>query len=130
MVEALIDRERERGIDASRIVLMGFSQGCAMTLMAGLRYGHRLAGLVGSLRLPAAGRRHRGRAACGEPRRADLPRARQRGPGHPDCPRHRFARRAQAAAATTCEWHEYPMAHSVCAEEIVDLNRWLLEILA
>jgi phospholipase/carboxylesterase len=28
------------------------------------------------------------------------------------------------------EWHEYPMAHSVCPEEIDDLNRWLVKVLA
>ena len=28
------------------------------------------------------------------------------------------------------EWHTYPMAHSVCNEEIVDLNRWLLQVWA
>ena len=56
-VEALIERERSRGIDASRIVLMGFSQGCAMTLMTGLRHADRLAGLVGlSGYLPLASR--------------------------------------------------------------------------
>src|SRR5882672_9673870 len=47
LVEALIERERARGIAASRIVLGGFSQGCAMTLMTGLRYHERLAGLLG-----------------------------------------------------------------------------------
>ena len=46
-IEALIARERERGVPASRIVLMGFSQGCAMTLLTGLRHAERLAGLVG-----------------------------------------------------------------------------------
>ena len=46
-VHALIDRERERGVPAHRIVLAGFSQGCAMTLLAGLRYPGRLGGLVG-----------------------------------------------------------------------------------
>ena len=45
-VQALIDREIERGIAPERIVLMGFSQGCAMTLLAGLRAPQRLAGLV------------------------------------------------------------------------------------
>ena len=45
-VHALIDRERERGVPAHRIVLAGFSQGCAMTLMTGLRCPHPLAGLV------------------------------------------------------------------------------------
>ena len=46
-VHALLDREVARGVPAERIVLAGFSQGCAMTLGAGLRYGQRLAGLAG-----------------------------------------------------------------------------------
>ena len=46
LVEALIAREKARGIPARRIVLAGFSQGCAMTLMTGLRHAERLAGLV------------------------------------------------------------------------------------
>ena len=25
-------------------------------------------------------------------------------------------------------WHEYPMAHAVCAEEIHDIRSWLLKI--
>ena len=46
-VEALIAREKERGIPAERIVLAGFSQGCAMALLTGLRHAERLAGIVG-----------------------------------------------------------------------------------
>jgi phospholipase/carboxylesterase len=46
-VHALLDREVARGVPASRIVLAGFSQGCAITLGAGLRYRERLAGLAG-----------------------------------------------------------------------------------
>jgi phospholipase/carboxylesterase len=46
-VSALIDRERTRGVPAERIVLMGFSQGCAMALMTAVRYPERLAGAVG-----------------------------------------------------------------------------------
>ena len=46
-VHQLIEREHARGSAYERIVLAGFSQGCAMTLMAGLRFPHRLAGLVG-----------------------------------------------------------------------------------
>src|SRR5690606_20266601 len=41
-----IQREVARGVPASRVVLMGFSQGCAMTLLTGLRAPERLAGLV------------------------------------------------------------------------------------
>jgi predicted esterase len=46
-VHRLIDREQARGMPAQRIVLAGFSQGCAITLGAGLRCGQRLAGLAG-----------------------------------------------------------------------------------
>ena len=46
-VQALIDREAARGIPPARTVLMGFSQGCAMALLTGLRAPQRLAGLVG-----------------------------------------------------------------------------------
>ena len=47
LIEALIANERARGIAANRIVLAGFSQGCAMTFMAGLRHAERLGGLLG-----------------------------------------------------------------------------------
>src|SRR5437763_740624 len=47
LVEEIIAREKERGVAANRIVLAGFSQGCAMALLAGLRHKERLAGIVG-----------------------------------------------------------------------------------
>src|SRR3982751_3841698 len=54
--EGLIAQERARGVASTRIVLAGFSQGCALTLMTGLRCAERLAGLVGlSGYLPLAG---------------------------------------------------------------------------
>ena len=46
-IEALIAKEKARGIPASRIVVAGFSQGCAMALMVGLRHAEALAGIVG-----------------------------------------------------------------------------------
>ena len=46
-VEAMIVREKSRGIPASRIVLAGFSQGCAMALLTGLRHAERLGGIAG-----------------------------------------------------------------------------------
>lgn len=129
LVEALLARERERGIDASRIVLMGFSQGCAMTLMTGLRYGERLAGLVGlSGYLPLAAvtesERHAGNR--------DVPIFLAHGSADPVIPiaRATATRDALEALGHAVEWHEYPMQHSVCAEEIADLNRWLLKTLA
>ena len=128
LVESLIDRERERGIDAARIVLMGFSQGCAMTLMTGLRYGQRLAGLVGlSGYLPLAAVTEAERHGANQGVPIFL------GHGSADgvipIARATASRDALKALGHPVEWHEYPMQHSVCAEEIADLNRWLLKVL-
>ena len=129
LVEALVEREKERGIAASRIVLAGFSQGCAMTLMTGLRHRERLAGLVGlSGYLPLAATT----AAERHDANRDVPIFLAHGTADPVIPiaRARQSRDALVAMGHTVEWHEYAMPHSVCAAEIVDLNRWLLRVLA
>jgi len=128
LVEALIEREKERGIPAARIVLAGFSQGCAMTLMTGLRYRERLAGLVGlSGYLPLAATT----AAERHDTNRDVPIFLAHGTGDPVIPiaRARQSRDALVAMGHAVEWHEYAMPHSLCAAEIVDLNRWLLRVL-
>jgi len=128
LVEALIEREKERGIPAARIVLAGFSQGCAMTLMTGLRYRERLAGLVGlSGYLPLAATT----VAERHDTNRDVPIFLAHGTGDPVIPiaRARQSRDALVAMGHAVEWHEYPMPHSVCAAEVVDLNRWLLHVL-
>jgi phospholipase/carboxylesterase len=128
-IEALIAREIERGIPASRIVLMGFSQGCAMALMTGLRYPERLAGIIGlSGYLPllpsTAAERHAANA--------ELPIFLAHGLKDPVVP----LARAEAARAELerlgyqPDWHQYPMEHSLCNEEIEDLNAWLQRVLA
>jgi phospholipase/carboxylesterase len=129
LVETLIARERERGVAASRIVLAGFSQGCAMTLLTGLRSAERLAGLVGlSGYLPLAA----STAIERNPAQQGLPIFLAHGRQDPVIPIARAiaSRDALVALGHPVEWHEYPMPHSVCAEEVVDLNRWLLRVLA
>jgi phospholipase/carboxylesterase len=128
VVQALIDREIERGVAADRIVLMGFSQGCAMTLMTGLRCPHRLAGLVGMsgylpLALKTAAERHVANAAT------PIFMAHGRRDPVVAMARATESREALRALGHDVEWHDYPMEHSVCPEEITDLNRWLLGVL-
>jgi phospholipase/carboxylesterase len=127
-VDALIATERERGVSASRIVLAGFSQGCAMALMTGLRHNERLAGLTGlSGYLPLAGMTAAERSAAN----SDVPIFLVHGRSDPVIPLARAAasRDALIALGHTVEWHEYPMPHSVCAQEIAEWNRWLLKVL-
>ena len=128
LVEELIARERDRGIAASRIVLAGFSQGCAMTFMTGLRYPERLAGLLGmSGYLPLADRLGAERS----PANADVPIFQAHGTQDPVIPiaRATASRDALATLGYDVEWHSYAMPHSVCGPEIVDMNRWLVRVL-
>ena len=129
LIEELIAAEKARGVPASRIVLAGFSQGCAMALLAGLRHAERLAGVVGmSGYLPLAATTATERSAANH----DVPLFLAHGTQDPVVPLARgvASRDALAALGHDIEWHDYPMPHSVCAEEIGDLNRWLLRVLA
>ncbi len=129
LVEALIAREVARGMPAHRIVLMGFSQGCALTLLTGLRHAHRLAGLVGlSGYLPLAAHTAAERSAAN----ADVPIFLAHGRDDPMIALERAtaSRDALRALGYGVEWHDYAMPHSVCMEEIADLNRWLNRVLA
>ena len=128
-VQALIDREVARGIPSERIVLMGFSQGCAMTLLTGLRSPQRLAGLVGlSGYLPLAQTTATERSDANRLVPIFLAHGRQDPMVQLD--RGTASRDALQALGYQIEWHDYAMPHSVCAEEIADLNRWLLKVLA
>lgn len=128
-VQALIERELALGIPASRIVLAGFSQGGAMTLLAGLRAKHRLAGLMGlSGYLPLAATTAAERHAAN----AGTPVFLAHGRFDPVVP---FAlgvaaRDGLRALGHEVDWHEYPMQHQVCDEEIADMQAWLLKVLA
>jgi len=127
-IEALIANEKARGIPANRIVVAGFSQGCAMALLTGLRHTERLAGIVGlSGWLPLAASTAAERHAANHDTPVFLGHGRQ----DPMVPLARAAqsRDALIALGYTVEWHDYAMAHSVCMEEIDDLNAFLLRVL-
>jgi phospholipase/carboxylesterase len=128
-VGQLIEREVARGVPANRIVLAGFSQGCAIALGAGLRHPQRLAGLVGmSGYVPLADTS----AAERHPASQGLPvfMAHGRSDGIVPLARGTAGRDLLKSLGCDVEWHDYPMEHSVCMEEVVALNRWLVKILA
>jgi phospholipase/carboxylesterase len=128
-IEALLAREKERGIPAHRIVLAGFSQGCAMALLAGVRHGERLAGIAGlSGYLPLAATTAAERSEANQATPIFLAHGTQ--DNVVLCRRGSESRDTLQSLGYEVEWHEYPMPHSVCMEEIQDLNRWLLRVLA
>lgn len=123
-VEVLIARENERGVPDERIVLAGFSQGGAIALAAGLRHAKRLAGIVAlSTYLPIADTLAAERSAAN----ADVPIFQAHGTFDPVVipPRGSDSRDLLQRLGYHVEWHDYPMAHAVCAEEIADLRTWL-----
>jgi phospholipase/carboxylesterase len=127
-VHALLDAEAARGVPASRTVLAGFSQGCAITLGAGLRYPQRLAGLAGlSGYVPLADSTAAERHAANAATPVFLAHGRQ--DGVVTLARGEAGRDLLQGLGQPLQWHDYPMEHSVCMEEVQDLKRWLLQVL-
>ena len=128
-IEQLIAREKTRGIPARRIVLAGFSQGGAVTLQTGLRHAERLAGLmVLSSYLPLG----ETLAAEGSPANADVPIFMAHGREDAVIAIDLAERSVEKLRelAYPVDWHEYPMQHSVCLEEIADISAWLKTVLS
>ncbi len=128
-VEALMKREHERGVPAERMVLAGFSQGGAIALHLGLRHPERLAGIMGlSTYLPLGdtveAERHEANAAT--------PIFLAHGSMDPVVPMTMGERSRDGLQAMgyPVEWHDYPMVHQVCMEEIADISAWLQRVLA
>lgn len=127
-VEALVARERERGVPDSRIVLAGFSQGGAIALHTGLRHPARLAGIMAlSTYLPLQSTL----AAEASPANRDVPVFMAHGLVDPVVVpvRATASRDLLLGAGYGVQWHEYPMPHAVCAEEIADIGAWLRRVL-
>lgn len=123
-IEALIARERGRGVAADRIVLAGFSQGGAMALHTGVRHAERLAGIMAlscSLPLPDTV------ATEASPANRDVPIFMAHGREDTLVPLARGARARDLLRQLgyRVDWREYPMPHAVCPEEIQDIGTWL-----
>ncbi len=128
-INELVDRELERGVPAHRIVLAGFSQGGAMALFSGLRYPEALAGIVclsGYLLLrdtlvAEASDTNRSRPIFQAHGTDDAVLPYELGRGSFDF---------LTESGFQVDWHEYPMAHQVCPEELRDIGEWLAGVFA
>jgi phospholipase/carboxylesterase len=119
-----IQRERDAGIAANRIVVAGFSQGGAIALHAALRHPERLAGVMAlSTYLPLRATL----AAEAAKANHDLPILMCHGSFDPVLPLQlgSTSRDLLLAAGYPVEWKEYPMQHQVCIDEIRDIAAWL-----
>ncbi len=123
-VHQLIRAENERGIPTENIILAGFSQGGAVAMHTAIRYPEKLAGLVALSTY----------LVCQDSVDAELSDANReltifQGHGSLDpmvpIDRGADARTNLEARGYTVEWHDYPMPHAVCAEEIAAVGAWL-----
>ena len=127
MIEELISEEKGKGLPAAKIVMAGFSQGGAIALQTALRYPERFAGVLAlSTYLPLAGSLQSERSQANQ----DIPIFMAHGRYDDIIPLRRAeeSRKLLEAAGYPVEWHEYPMPHSVCAEEIADIAAFLARI--
>lgn len=124
-INALIDREIERDIDSSRIVIAGFSQGGAVGYQTALTYPKPLAGFIAMSTYFAT---------CASilinPENMGLPIRIYHGTMDPVVPESlgEFAFKTLKEGSFDVEYKTYPMQHSVCAEEIMDISKWLQNI--
>ena len=128
-IDELIAREAERGVPPGRVVLGGFSQGGAMSLFTGLRYGKALAGVIcmsGYLLLAET------LAAEASAANRSVPIFMAHGTADPmvGIERGRESRDRLVEAGYAVDWREYPMEHQICGEELRDIGRWLAGVLA
>ncbi len=127
-IEELIARELERGIASERIVLAGFSQGGAIALFTGLRHPRRLAGIMAlSTYLVAPDALE---SELAEANRT-TPIFQAHGTLDPMVP-HRLGTASRdwlVDRGWAVEFHDYPMAHQVCLEEIEAIGAWLRQVL-
>jgi phospholipase/carboxylesterase len=127
LLEDLIGREIERGIEPNKIVVAGFSQGGAVAIHTALQTEHSIAGLMALstyMALPED--------AENAVSRKDLPVFMAHGSLDPvlKIDWGRASADKLGENGYTVDWHEYRMAHAVCAEEIADISRWLSDIYA
>ena len=125
-VEALLAREQERGVPAEKIILAGFSQGGAIAFHVGLRYPKTLAGIVALSTY----------LVCEESLADEVSAENRSTPifqGHGTMDPMVVPDRGEAARSTLegmgydVRWHDYPMAHQVCLEELQAIGAFLRE---
>lgn len=123
-IEAIIKREVERGVASDKIILAGFSQGGAIALQTGLRYADEIGGIIALSTYLTLDESLDREAAAANKR---VPILMVHGTQDDVVPLSlaQASRARLEARGYNVEWHDYPMPHSLCAEEVEVIAQWL-----
>jgi phospholipase/carboxylesterase len=124
LLDELIEREVARGVASEDILLAGFSQGGAIALSGGIRHPQPLGGIIAlSTYLPMAEKTDAEMSVANR----TTPVFMAHGKLDPTISHAlgEMSREYLMQRGYAVQWHSYPMAHQVCAEEIADLKRWI-----
>lgn len=128
-IEKLIEHEISRGVASDKIILAGFSQGGVIALQTGLRHNKKLNGIM-------ALSTYLGMPDLLEKEASAINKTIPIFMAHGDQDNvinislGAKSRDALSENGYAIDWHDYPMAHSVCMEEIEDISTWMLKQLA
>jgi phospholipase/carboxylesterase len=127
ILQQLCEEQEAAGIDASRIVVAGFSQGGAIAVHCGVRYPKPLAGIMAlSTYLAIPDTLEQELSDCASEVPVFMAHGRQ-----DEVVAYEYGKKSQALLESTglsVEWHEYDMGHAVCTEEIMHIREWLTSL--
>ncbi|NTV71698.1 MAG: carboxylesterase [Azonexaceae bacterium] len=124
-VRHLIEREKSRGIPVDRVFLAGFSQGGAVAYTTALTHPEKLAGVIAlSTYIPSPALLTEDSAAAN--RAIPIFAAHGTADDVVSPALGLAARDLLLERGYEIAWHEYPMPHSVCLEEVWAIGQWLV----
>ena len=126
LIDQLIDEQQDEGIDSKNILLAGFSQGGAMALRCGLARRKPLGGVIAlSCYLLESATLAEWQSPAGR----QIPLFIGHGDQDPIVPvaLGSAAARQLEAAGYPVHWQSWPMAHSVCMDEVAAIDAWMSE---
>jgi predicted esterase len=124
LLAGLLDAQRQLGFPSEQTILSGFSQGCLMTLEAGLRYPHRFAGLIGlSGYVLDTNVLLREASPVANEQRVLVTHGRQ----DPLIPFHNVKKQMEQlrAGGIQIDWHEFDKPHTIIEEEITVMREFI-----
>ncbi|WP_439135985.1 alpha/beta hydrolase [Pseudomaricurvus sp.] len=126
-INALIDREIERGVESDKILIAGFSQGGAVAYQTALSYPKPLAGLM-TMSTYFATHETLSPSAANQALEIFI----SHGTQDPVVPELLGQRAVELLRSKGYEplYATYPMQHEVCLPQIQDISRWLQERLS